>query len=155
MSVYSVHDDVNGGFVYYETPERLAVNDDQPFPSFPSGSNTDLGVSSLEAGRPLPSGSKQVGRGDVAKGRMSTGRPPGVLQSLRALPGTIDPSLGAFDASTVEDFGRKLEPAIPYLSATAGALVGARFGEGRSTSTRVLLTIAGSALMFYGVRKFL
>lgn len=72
--IYSVHDPIAGGFSYFEFEDGIETNDDQPLPEFPSSKVTPLGVSSLDAGVPLPPGSRLVGRGKLPKGKVSSGK---------------------------------------------------------------------------------
>jgi hypothetical protein len=64
--IYSLHDQVNGGFRYFEAPGTVPINDDQPTPAF--AAETALGVPSTLAGRPVPSGMKPAGKGLEARG---------------------------------------------------------------------------------------
>jgi hypothetical protein len=56
----------DGGYDYFETPERRGLGDDLPVPRLPVASA--LGVPSTEAGRPMPASAKFIGRGKFAKG---------------------------------------------------------------------------------------
>jgi len=56
----------DGGYDYFETPERRGLGDDLPTPKLPVASA--LGVPSTEAGRPMPSSAKLIGKGKFAKG---------------------------------------------------------------------------------------
>lgn len=69
--IYSLFDPVRGDFRYFEANDDVGINADQPVPSFRLGSETKLGVSSLVAGRPLPSSARPAGRGPLPKGRIA------------------------------------------------------------------------------------
>lgn len=71
--IYSVHDQIRGDFVYFEGPDRIPINDDQPVPDFAPELITKLGIAASDAGRPLPEDAVQVGRGPLPRGKVSTG----------------------------------------------------------------------------------
>jgi len=95
--IYSVYDDHNGGFVYYEAGGP-AINADFQTPSF--AAQSPLGVPSVEASRPLPGGARQVGRGTVPKGTIARRGGGGAWGGAgSALARGVDPSglgLGSF-----------------------------------------------------------
>lgn len=64
--IYSRWDSHRGGYDYFEVPGSVAMGNDLPVPSLPRG--TSIGVSSIEAGRPIPSGAKKKGHGELAVG---------------------------------------------------------------------------------------
>ena len=76
--IYSRWDPSSGDYDYFEAPERPGINDDLPIPDLPTG--TDIGVPSVECGRPLPPGASHVGTGDAAVGLIT---PPAGVQNLK------------------------------------------------------------------------
>lgn len=64
--IYSEWCPDTGGYKYFEAPGTQNINDDLPTPDLPPA--TKIGVPSIEAGRPFPSGAEEVGEGDVAVG---------------------------------------------------------------------------------------
>ena len=66
--IYSCFDPQSGLYDYFENAQTLAINADLPVPSLPRA--TQLGVASIEAGRPLPSDARPVGRGWHARGQV-------------------------------------------------------------------------------------
>lgn len=70
MSTYSRFDPVSGLYDYFESSEQLAaINDDLPVPAMPEA--TEIGVPSVECGRPMVDGATHVGRGELAKGHVA------------------------------------------------------------------------------------
>jgi len=59
----------DGGYDYYETPERRGLGDDLPVPRLRAVG--PIGVPSTDAGRPLPSDARVVGRGALARGSIA------------------------------------------------------------------------------------
>lgn len=80
--IYSCFDPVSGLYDYFENSQMLPINADMPVPVLPKA--TQLGVASIEAGRPLPSDARRVGRGWHARGQVvKCGRgPTGALGTL-------------------------------------------------------------------------
>jgi hypothetical protein len=72
--IYSVHDQIRGDFVYYDYPDGIAINDDQPVPRFERELIGPLGIAASDAGRPLPPGANAIGRGALPRGKVSTGK---------------------------------------------------------------------------------
>lgn len=74
--IYSVFAPDRAEYDYYESASvQLPLNADLPVPSLPPIAG-QIGVPAIEAGRPLPSDAKPVGRGWFARGmiaRRSTG----------------------------------------------------------------------------------
>ena len=68
--IYSCFDPQTGSYKYFEDSLQAPVNGDLPVPSYLKSRSTKLGVPSLEAGRPLPSNAKAVGRGHSARGML-------------------------------------------------------------------------------------
>lgn len=70
VSRYSRWDPASGVWTYYDAPEPLPnLNDDLPTPELVAASR--IGVPSIEAGRPLPSGATRVGQGEFAQGMIA------------------------------------------------------------------------------------
>jgi hypothetical protein len=90
--IYSLHDQVNGGFKYFEAPGSVGINDDHPTPAFRG--ETPLGVPSTLAGRPVPSRSRPVGRGQEARGIIVS---PSAVQQSAMTSSAIPSGLGAID----------------------------------------------------------
>lgn len=147
---YSVFDQGRGDFAYYEAEDGLDINDDRPVPKFAIGLRTAIGVPSVEAGRPMPAKARFVGRGSEAIGIVSTGKPQKAGGFLSTAAASIDPSLGSFDVGATSKI---VEPAIPFLAATAGAMLGYRFSERQHPVVMLLATVAGAYAGFYGSRK--
>lgn len=69
MVVYSVWRP-DGGYDYYEAAHQVAaIGNDLPTPELIA--QGPIGVPSVEAGRPLPSGAHHVGTGRIARGLVS------------------------------------------------------------------------------------
>lgn len=67
--LYSCFNPNKGLYDVYEDSATHVVNGDLPVPKFDSRSQIgNIGVPSIEAGRPLPSGAKRVGESWTAKG---------------------------------------------------------------------------------------
>ena len=64
--IYSRWRPAEGGYDYFETPERFGLGDDLPTPALPGG--TAIGVPSVTAGRMPPAGARFVGSGKEARG---------------------------------------------------------------------------------------
>lgn len=62
MVTYSRWDPSSGQYDYFEADARPGLNDDLPVPRLPKA--TELGVPSVECGRPLPPGAAHVGSGE-------------------------------------------------------------------------------------------
>lgn len=74
--IYSCFDPKAGLYTYYEGPDVYPLNADLPVPSLPP-EIAGIGVPSIDAARPLPSGVKPVGKGWHARGMVvSCGRTP-------------------------------------------------------------------------------
>lgn len=101
--IYSRWDPATGAYDYYESADRIGLNDDLPIPKMPAP--TKLGVPSVECGRPLPRGARHIGSGENARGSIV---PPATVQLAASLTGTLGPWLGN-----------------PWVMLTAGLLVGA------------------------------
>lgn len=71
---FSVRNKLKGGFDYYDGPDSVPVNDDHPSPRL-RAHRTKVGVPASRAGRPLPSGFKPVGHGQLPIGSISSGLP--------------------------------------------------------------------------------
>lgn len=63
--IYSRWRPDTGGYDYFESSERYGIGDDLPTPSLKEGK---IGVASTSAGRPIPSGARYVGSGELARG---------------------------------------------------------------------------------------
>jgi hypothetical protein len=147
---YSVFDQGRGDFAYYEAEDGIDINDDRPVPRFDPAIRTPIGIPSVLAGRPMPSGAKYVGRGVEAVGMVSTGKPQKAGSVLSKAVASLDPSLGAFD---IEDTNKYVKPAIPFMAATAGAMVAYRLTERQSAFITFAAVIAGAYAGFYGSRR--
>jgi len=66
--IYSCFDPQSGLYDYFENARMLPINADLPVPSLPRA--TQIGVASIEAGRPLPLDARHVGRGWHARGQV-------------------------------------------------------------------------------------
>ena len=66
--IYSRWQPDKGGYTYYESSERLGINDDLPVPAMPMG--TSIGVASTEVGRPAPASLRRIGSGAQARGSL-------------------------------------------------------------------------------------
>jgi hypothetical protein len=90
--LYSCFDAKSGLYDYYADRREIAINADMPVPSLPAPAGK-VGVPAIDAGRPLPSDAKHIGRGWHAKGivvqcgRGSLGALPsgGVVSAVRGL----------------------------------------------------------------------
>lgn len=56
----------SGGYLYYEAPGTVPINDDQVPPRLRA--RNKIGISSLVAGRAIPAGAEVVGEGDQPMG---------------------------------------------------------------------------------------
>lgn len=83
--IYSQWVPDRGGYVYYESPERLGLSDDLPTPRMRR--HSDIGVASTGAGRPLPLGAKIIGYGPIARGSVV----PMSRSMLSGAPGAGEP----------------------------------------------------------------
>ncbi len=64
--IYSCFNPRLGLYDYFEDSISLPINADLPIPKLPK--DTQMGVASIEAGRPLPGGAQRTGQGWHAKG---------------------------------------------------------------------------------------
>jgi len=82
--IYSKWRPAHGGYDYYQGNDfDIPLANDLPTPVLPSG--TDIGVASIDSGRPIPSGAKRVGSGELAKGLIA----PAERSALQGLTTTI------------------------------------------------------------------
>lgn len=81
--IYSQWSPDTGGYVYLEAPGTQNINDDLPTPDLPPA--TKIGVPSIEAGRPPPSGAQKVGEGDVAVGLVAPVDAGRIVRRTRSL----------------------------------------------------------------------
>jgi hypothetical protein len=91
----------DGGYDYFETPERRNLGDDLPQPQLP-GAAGGIGVPAQECGRELPAGARSVGRGDLPQGLIVPA--PGGVTGLSGLDSTFGGAtvrLVAFGLATV------------------------------------------------------
>jgi hypothetical protein len=65
--IYSCFNPQSGFYDYFESSDQIPINADLPVPKLPPAGN-DIGVSSMEAGRPMPSDAKRIGSGWHARG---------------------------------------------------------------------------------------
>lgn len=70
MITYSRWEPSGGYYDYFEVDQRPGINDDLPIPKLPPA--TEIGVPSTECGRPIPSGARHVGEGELPMGLMAT-----------------------------------------------------------------------------------
>jgi hypothetical protein len=85
---YSCFDPATGLYDYFEDSRSIPINADLPVPKLPGA--TQIGVASIEAGRPLPSDAQRIGQGWNAQGQ--------IVQCGRGPRGG---ALGAFDFGSV------------------------------------------------------
>lgn len=104
---YSLHDEQQGGFRYYEAPGP-AINADHPTPRFQQTSA--IGVPSTLAARALPSNARFTGYGKLPKG--SIVRVGGIQAVSQPSGGHSPDGLGAWT---------NMEPKNVILAALAGA----------------------------------
>lgn len=69
--IWSCFNPQSGFYDYFESPEQIPINADLPVPKLPPAGN-EVGVSSMEAGRPLPRNARRVGSGWHARGLVAT-----------------------------------------------------------------------------------
>jgi hypothetical protein len=82
---YSCFDPKAGQYDYYEDGTQLAINADLPVPRLPPMAGK-VGVPAIDAGRPLPSAAKRVGKGWHARGLIvQCGRGSSALSGLGAV----------------------------------------------------------------------
>ena len=92
-----------GGYDYFETPERLPIGDDPPAIGIPSPAG-GIGTPAQECGYPVPRGARPAGSGTIPRGLIMTT----YTGAIGADPGVI----------TVKD------PGSPYLYLIGGLVVG-------------------------------
>lgn len=141
--IYSVHNPYQGGFDYYEAPDKTPINDDHPTPSFRGESK--LGVAATRAARPLPKEARLVGHGDLPKGSISSGDVKAM--SFRS-GGSILPS----GLSGILDADLNLPTPTSNEWAVLGALGGAVLHGGLPGGgffRGVAITSFGAALAYY------
>ncbi len=68
--IHSCFDPKTGLYDYYQSSLQIPYNADLPVPKLPSMAG-NVGVPAMEAGRPMPSGAKHIGRGWHARGMIS------------------------------------------------------------------------------------
>lgn len=93
--IYSKWRPDKGGYDYYEGGDKnVPLGDDLPTPRIPKG--TAIGVASIDAGRPLPSGARRVGSGKDAVGLITpiSRNGLGVLGNIGVPPQYIYAALG-------------------------------------------------------------
>jgi len=73
--IYSRWDPTTGLYDYFESSERVGINDDLPVPKMPSAPSP-IGVPSVECGREMPPDAVHIGQGEHARGLIAP--PPGV-----------------------------------------------------------------------------
>ena len=101
--IYSRWDPTTGLYDYFESSERVGINDDLPVPKMPSAPSP-IGVPSVECGREMPPDAVHIGQGEQARGLIAP--PPGV----------------ALMESTSDDKSR--ESAAAWFLAGVGATLG-------------------------------
>lgn len=84
-TIYSRWKPDTGGYEYLQAPGSFNINDDLPSPVLQAA--TKIGVPSIEAGRPVPPGSKIVGEGDVAVGLIAPVDEARLVRRTRSLAG--------------------------------------------------------------------
>lgn len=111
MVTYSRWDPSTGAYDYFDAEGRPGLNDDLPVPLMPAG--TEIGVPSVECGRPMPPGAVHIGSGEFAVGFIA---PPASVDLL----------------SSSGSIGSRLVPLWLVLAgAVLGALAGYSFGRRR------------------------
>lgn len=88
--IYSCFDSARGEYDYFEDSRRVPINADLPVPNLPPDAGR-IGVAAIEAGRPLPTDARRIGRGWNARGM--------VVQCGHGPNGSGRP-LGASDATS-------------------------------------------------------
>lgn len=89
--IYSKWRPSTGGYDYFEAKgQDIPLGNDLPVPRLSGG--TRIGVASIEAGRPVPSGARKAGSGALAKGLVAPTR-SGALGTLQA---SVPPSYAWF-----------------------------------------------------------
>jgi hypothetical protein len=83
--IYSRWKPDTGGYEYLRASGSLNLNDDLPTPELQPA--TKIGVPSIEAGRPVPSGAVVVGEGDVAVGIIAPVDASRIVRRTRSLAG--------------------------------------------------------------------
>jgi hypothetical protein len=83
--IYSRWRPDTGGYDYLETSGTQNINDDLPTPDLPAASK--IGIPSIEAGRPIPSGARIVGEGDIAVGLVAPVDEARLVRRTRSLAG--------------------------------------------------------------------
>jgi len=81
--IYSRWRPDEGGYDYFAVDLSQNINDDLPAPELESA--TKIGVPSIEAGRPIPSGARKVGSGDEALGLMAPVDANRIVRRTRSL----------------------------------------------------------------------
>ena len=84
----------DGGYDYFETPERRNIGDDLPTPQLP-GSAGGIGVPAQECGRAMPSGARQVGRGHIPQGLIAPSAQGGAMSGTVSVDVSVSTSLAA------------------------------------------------------------
>jgi hypothetical protein len=81
--IYSCFQQAGGVYAYFEVPGEIPLNADLPVPRLPAPTG-NIGVPSIEAGRPLPANAKFIGTGWHAKGMIARcdGRGLGAMPPL-------------------------------------------------------------------------
>jgi hypothetical protein len=75
--IYSCFDPKSGLYDYYEGPDTYPINADLPVPSHLPAEIPGIGVPSIVAARPMPSGLQPAGKGWHARGMLvDCGRTP-------------------------------------------------------------------------------
>lgn len=107
--IYSVWKPDTGGYTYLETTGTQNLNDDLPTPDLPKA--TKIGVPSIEAGRPVPTGSTFAGSGELPVGLVAPVDESRIVRRTRSLAG-----LGSIDAASSP-------PLLWILAGAAGAAI--------------------------------
>lgn len=89
--IYSCFDSHAGLYDYFEDSQQISINADLPVPRLPAATG-QIGVPSITAGRPLPSGARHVGKGWHARGIVVDCGKSGSL-GLYALPSSLRTAL--------------------------------------------------------------
>jgi len=91
-TIYSRWRPDSGGYDYFVAPGSVNINDDLPTPELDPA--TKIGVPSIEAGRPVPSGARAAGSGDEAIGLVAPVDERRIVRRVRSLAGMDAPGGG-------------------------------------------------------------
>jgi hypothetical protein len=90
--IYSRWRPDRGGYDYFAAPGSQNINDDLPQPDLSPA--TKIGVPSIEAGRPVPSGAVRAGSGDEPRGMIAPVDSSRIVRRTRSLGATTMTGMG-------------------------------------------------------------